>query len=111
MASPISRPGPAAWAAGPMAAKTPAPIMEPSPITTASVMPSRRAKRLDSPVEEFCPELGPTDFFMGIFGLTFCYPQDPSNSLSLRRGNYGYNLFMARNSRQGINLSETGPKF
>src|SRR4051812_39839588 len=48
MASPISSPLPAACAAGPMAAKTPAPIMAPRPITTASPSPSRRARRLAS---------------------------------------------------------------
>src|SRR6185312_5429590 len=37
-----SSPDPAAPAAGASAAKTPAPIIEPSPITTASAKPSRR---------------------------------------------------------------------
>jgi hypothetical protein len=40
---PISKPVPAARAAGPNAANIPAPIIEPSPITTASPVPSRRA--------------------------------------------------------------------
>src|ERR1700737_4543887 len=38
----MSSPAPAARAAGPNAANTPAPIIEPSPITTASTVPSRR---------------------------------------------------------------------
>jgi hypothetical protein len=42
--SPTSRPLPAACAAGVKAAKTPAPIIEPTPITTASVRPSLRAR-------------------------------------------------------------------
>src|SRR4051794_21125136 len=46
MARPISNPEPATSAAGPMAAKTPAPIIEPRPMTTASPKPSRRASRL-----------------------------------------------------------------
>ena len=37
-------------AAGPNAAKTPAPIIEPSPMTTASPRPSRRASRLGAPL-------------------------------------------------------------
>src|ERR1700734_3612226 len=43
MANPISSPAPAARAAGPNAANTPAPIIDPKPITTASPVPSRRA--------------------------------------------------------------------
>src|SRR5215217_803295 len=43
MASPMSSPAPAAWAAGPTAANTPAPIIEPRPMTTASPSPRRRA--------------------------------------------------------------------
>src|SRR5690349_11267216 len=39
----MSRPLPAARAAGPNAANTPAPIIDPSPMTTASPVPSRRA--------------------------------------------------------------------
>src|SRR5687767_5734166 len=39
-------PDPAASAAGPMAANTPAPIIDPRPMTTASPSPSRRASRL-----------------------------------------------------------------
>ena len=42
-ASPISSPAPAAAAAGAKAAKTPAPIIEPRPMTTASPVPRRRA--------------------------------------------------------------------
>src|SRR5262245_13659280 len=38
----MSRPDPAAAAAGPSATKMPAPIIEPSPIVTASKVPSRR---------------------------------------------------------------------
>ena len=38
----MSSPAPAARAAGPNAANTPAPIIDPSPITTASTVPSRR---------------------------------------------------------------------
>lgn len=41
---PMSSPDPAAPAAGVNAAKTPAPIMDPSPISDASNVPSRRAK-------------------------------------------------------------------
>src|SRR5580693_6429137 len=44
MASPASSPVPAALAAGPNAANTPAPIIEPSPMITASPVPSRRAR-------------------------------------------------------------------
>src|SRR5450830_1727118 len=40
---PTSRPLPAARAAGPNAANTPAPIIEPSPIITADPVPSLRA--------------------------------------------------------------------
>ena len=40
----MSRPVPAEAAAGPNAANTPAPIIEPSPMTTASTVPNRRAK-------------------------------------------------------------------
>ncbi|GAB3801020.1 hypothetical protein GCM10027605_17680 [Micromonospora zhanjiangensis] len=47
--SPINRPVPATRAAGPNAAKTPAPIIEPSPMTTASPVPSRRANRSLAP--------------------------------------------------------------
>ena len=43
MASPISRPVPATLAAGEKAANTPAPSIEPSPMITASRVPSRRA--------------------------------------------------------------------
>src|SRR5690606_5848777 len=46
MARPRMRPLPAARAAGPNAAKTPAPIIEPRPIVTASKVPSRRASRV-----------------------------------------------------------------
>src|SRR5688572_27796299 len=46
MARPTSSPDPAASAAGPNAANTPAPIIEPSPMTMASRRPSRRASRL-----------------------------------------------------------------
>src|SRR3954453_18774880 len=46
MARPISNPAPAASAAGPMAANTPAPIIDPRPITTASPSPSRLASRV-----------------------------------------------------------------
>src|SRR5271163_698369 len=42
MANPINSPAPAARAAGPNAANTPAPIIDPRPITTASTVPSRR---------------------------------------------------------------------
>src|ERR1700687_4018135 len=42
MARPMSRPEPAAAAAGPNATKIPAPIIEPSPIVTASAVLSRR---------------------------------------------------------------------
>src|SRR6187200_2776189 len=42
----MSSPDPAIPAAGPMAANTPAPIMDPSPIMTASPRPSRRASLL-----------------------------------------------------------------
>ena len=45
-ARPMSSPDPAAAAAGPMAANTPAPIIDPSPMMTASPRPSRRASRL-----------------------------------------------------------------
>src|SRR5262249_18761409 len=45
-ARPMRRPFPAARAAGANAANTPAPIIEPSPITTASAVPSLRASRL-----------------------------------------------------------------
>src|SRR5436190_20604539 len=45
IASPSVSAFPAARAAGPNAAKTPAPIMDPSPIATASTVPSRRASR------------------------------------------------------------------
>src|SRR5439155_17049105 len=45
--SPSSNPAPAAAAAGPIAANTPAPIIEPRPIMTASVVPSLRASRLE----------------------------------------------------------------
>lgn len=48
--SPSSRPAPAAPAAGAHTAKTPAPIIEPSPITTASPSPSRRASPSSAPV-------------------------------------------------------------
>src|SRR6478735_1133357 len=41
-ARPMSRPEPAAPAAGPKAAKTPAPIIEPRPMKTASARPSLR---------------------------------------------------------------------
>src|SRR6478735_4157518 len=41
-ARPMSRPEPAALAAGPKAAKTPAPIIEPRPMKTASARPSLR---------------------------------------------------------------------
>lgn len=41
-ASPSNRPEPAARAAGARAAKIPAPIMAPSPITTASLSPKLR---------------------------------------------------------------------
>src|SRR5690349_20416044 len=44
MTSPISNPDPAAEAAGVKAANTPAPIIEPNPITTASKVPSRRPR-------------------------------------------------------------------
>src|SRR6266511_2972582 len=44
--SPSRRAFPAARAAGPNAANTPAPIIDPSPMTTASPIPSRRARRL-----------------------------------------------------------------
>jgi hypothetical protein len=40
--NPTSRPVPAAAAAGANAENTPAPIIEPNPITTASTVPSRR---------------------------------------------------------------------
>ncbi|GAA0330937.1 hypothetical protein GCM10010151_20950 [Actinoallomurus spadix] len=53
--SPISSPVPAARAAGPNAANTPAPIIDPSPITTASPVPNLRA-RWSPP-----PEPGPAD--------------------------------------------------
>lgn len=43
-AKPISRPGPAAAGAGANTENTLAPIIEPSPITTASDVPSRRTK-------------------------------------------------------------------
>src|SRR4030095_4884732 len=46
MTSPSSNPGPAACAAGPSAENTPAPIIAPRPITTASSIPSLRARRL-----------------------------------------------------------------
>src|SRR5687767_8014322 len=46
MARPMSSPDPAASAAGPTAANTPAPIIEPRPMTTASPRPRRRASRL-----------------------------------------------------------------
>src|SRR3954462_9247750 len=42
-ARPTSSPEPAACAAGANAAKTPAPIIDPSPISTASPRPRRRA--------------------------------------------------------------------
>ena len=47
IASPIRRPEPAACAAGAQAEKTPAPIIEPSPITTASpeTEPAREPRR------------------------------------------------------------------
>jgi hypothetical protein len=38
-ANPINKPPPAARAAGPNAANTPAPIIEPIPMTTASPVP------------------------------------------------------------------------
>src|SRR4030095_7296374 len=46
MTSPSSKPGPAACAAGPSAENTPAPIIAPRPTTTASSIPSLRARRL-----------------------------------------------------------------
>ena len=49
--SPISSPAPAAAAAGANAANTPAPIIEPSPMTTASVVPSRRARPRACPAD------------------------------------------------------------
>src|SRR5688572_12290097 len=49
IARPTRRPEPAASAAGPNAANTPAPIIEPSPMTTASPSPNRRASRLGVP--------------------------------------------------------------
>src|SRR5687768_12916156 len=42
----MSSPDPAASAAGPTAANTPAPIIEPRPMTTASPTPRRRASLL-----------------------------------------------------------------
>src|SRR4051794_20509698 len=42
----MSSPDPAASAAGPRAEKTPAPIMEPTPMTTASPTSRRRASRV-----------------------------------------------------------------
>src|SRR5688572_3872099 len=42
---PSSSPGPAAPAAGPIAANTPAPIIDPRPMTTASVTPRERERR------------------------------------------------------------------
>ena len=42
MTSPMSKPAPAANAAGANAAKIPAPTIEPTPIATASVRPRRR---------------------------------------------------------------------
>src|SRR3990167_1771278 len=46
IASPTTRPFPAAFAAGPNAANTPAPIIDPRPIATASKVPRRRARRV-----------------------------------------------------------------
>src|SRR5829696_2097151 len=46
----MSRPAPAASTAGPTAANTPAPIIDPRPITTASPSPRRRASRLGGSV-------------------------------------------------------------
>src|SRR6188472_3127291 len=46
MASPTSRPAPAASAAGPNAENTPAPIIDPRPMATASPSPRRRSSRL-----------------------------------------------------------------
>src|SRR5882757_373339 len=54
MTNPSSRPAPAARAAGANAENTPAPIIEPNPITTASPVPNRRASpgsRLTTPPE------------------------------------------------------------
>ena len=47
IASPISRPVPAASAAGAHTANTPAPIIEPRPMNTASPRPSRRCREGD----------------------------------------------------------------
>jgi hypothetical protein len=49
-ASPINSPDPAAAAAGASVAKIPALIIDPSPITTASVRPSRRRNHRRRPV-------------------------------------------------------------
>ncbi len=54
IARPISKPPPAASAAGPTAPNTPAPIIAPSPMTTASNSPSRRANRVGSPGHQGC---------------------------------------------------------
>ena len=59
MASPISSPPPAAAAAGPIAANTPAPIIEPRPMITASKVPSWRDSRLGGCVASSSVRCGP----------------------------------------------------
>lgn len=56
-ASPSSSPDPAARAAGPSAAKIPAPSIDPSPTTTASPTPSVRRNRASDPACVMCRTL------------------------------------------------------
>src|SRR5690606_124299 len=55
IASPMSSPAPAAAAAGANTAKTPAPIIEPSPMKTASPRFSRRARALSATSPTIAP--------------------------------------------------------
>ena len=52
----MSRPPPAAAAAGPIAVNTPAPIIDPRPMIVASEVPSRRDSRLGGSVR--CSVIG-----------------------------------------------------